>query len=184
MKNHCAACGSNMLIEHTENSPVTYKGKQGSIETLYSVCGKCCSETVTDDQSKQNQRLLMAFKKVSEGFLTGKEILRLRESLCITQSEASLIFGGGPNAFTKYENDDVMQSAAMDKLIRLAGEFPEVFASLLKKSGIAVYERRIDSPRLSPRVQVLRRDDNSLFLSGYESRPFSANYHKSLSVSH
>lgn len=155
MKNCCAACGSDKLIAHKENSPVTYKGKQGSIVTLYSSCENCGSETVTDEQSKLNQRLFMEFKKVSEGFLTGAQMRQLRERLCITQSEASLIFGGGPNAFTKYENDDVMQSSSMDKLVRISVDFPDVFEKLKEQSGVSSYKGRVEILAFSQRVESI-----------------------------
>ncbi len=48
-----------------------------------------------------------------------------------------LFFGGGPNAFTKYENDDVIQSESMDKLLRVANSYPAVFADLCEKAGVS-----------------------------------------------
>lgn len=176
MKNCCAACGSNALTSHEENSTVTYKGANGSIVTLYSICGNCGSETVTDEQSKLNQRLFMAFKKVSDGFLTGSQMLQLREQLCITQSEASLIFGGGPNAFTKYENDDVMQSAAMDKLVRIAVDFPEVFSRLKEQSGISKYKDRVEISAFSQRVEVIEPFSHPAFSMSYVRRSFSNHF--------
>jgi len=40
-------------------------------------------------------------------------------------------------AFSKYENDDVMQSDAMDRLIRLAYTIPEAYKSLLDKAALS-----------------------------------------------
>jgi HTH-type transcriptional regulator/antitoxin MqsA len=56
--------------------------------------------------------------------LTGEEVRALRVQLDLTQAEAARVFGGGQVAFSKYENDDVVQSEAMDKLLRVAAEVP------------------------------------------------------------
>lgn len=52
------------------------------------------------------------------------------------------MFGGGPVAFSKYESDDVMQSDAMDKLLRLAAEVPAALDKLMSDAGV---ERHIQT---------------------------------------
>ena len=58
-------------------------------------------------------------KKQYDELLSGHEIRKIREDLGIDQSEAYRLFGGGPTAFSKYENNDVIQSESMDTLLRL-----------------------------------------------------------------
>lgn len=70
------------------------------------------------------------------GLLTGEEIRKIRSFLGITQNEAATIFGGGTVAFSKYENNDVIQSVSMDKLLRVASEVPEAFHVLARKVGL------------------------------------------------
>lgn len=79
---------------------------------------------------------MVAFKKEVDGLLTGAEVHALREKLGLSQAEAAQVFGGGPVAFSKYENDDVAQSEAMDKLLRLAAELPGVFELLSRRAGL------------------------------------------------
>jgi HTH-type transcriptional regulator / antitoxin MqsA len=67
--------------------------------------------------------------------LSSEEIQEIRNNLGLTQEMASKVFGGGENAFSKYENGKVAQSAAMDRLLRLASEFPSVFHWLIAFSG-------------------------------------------------
>ncbi len=55
-------------------------------------------------------------RKKSDGLLTSSEIYEARITLGLTQESASLVFGGGKNAFSKYERAEVSQSVAMDKL--------------------------------------------------------------------
>ena len=61
----------------------------------------------------------MAFRKRVDELLTGAEITALRKQYKLTQGQAARRFGGGPVAFSKYENDDVAHSESMDNLLRL-----------------------------------------------------------------
>ena len=67
---------------------------------------------------------MIEFRKKVDGLLTGSQVRSIRKSLGLNQAEAARVFGGGPVAFSKYENDDVTQSEAMDKLLRLASRLP------------------------------------------------------------
>ncbi|WP_341829237.1 type II TA system antitoxin MqsA family protein [Thiomicrorhabdus marina] len=84
----------------------------------------------------------MIFKKHVDSLLSAEEIRRMREAWGIDQKQAAAIFGGGPVAFSKYENNDVMQSEGMDKLLRAAWYAPDVFEWLKEKAGI---EQAIDN---------------------------------------
>jgi len=56
----------------------------------------------------------------------------------LTQKDASSLFGGGANAFSKYERGDVIQSDAMDRLMRLVKQHPGLLGDLrgLTVSGV------------------------------------------------
>jgi HTH-type transcriptional regulator/antitoxin MqsA len=43
------------------------------------------------------------------------------------------VFGGGRNAFSKYERGEVSQSVAMDKLIRVCLKHRDVFQELVRE---------------------------------------------------
>ncbi|MEC4747449.1 type II toxin-antitoxin system MqsA family antitoxin [Methylomicrobium sp. Wu6] len=118
----CADCGADALQAFTEIEQFDYKGHLLSAEVEYSVCAKCGAEAILPDQIKRNDcRVRDAWRKV-DGLLTGCEIVGLRAKLGLTQQQAAQYFGGGTNAFSKYERGEVIQSAAMDKLMRLALE--------------------------------------------------------------
>jgi len=87
-------------------------------------------------ESKQNKRIVMAFRKQVDGLLTGDEITALRKQYQLTQAQAAKLFGGGPVAFSKYENDDVAQSEAMDTLLRLIRRSPAAFWALVEEKGL------------------------------------------------
>lgn len=133
----CPICGEGLLTPHNEWVDVEYHGNRGRIASRYSVCDQCGSEQAGAAELRANKRAMIAFKKQVEGLLTGQQVREIREHLDLTQAEAAKTFGGGPVAFSKYEKDDVMQSEAMDKLLRLAANVPEAYDFLVGNSGIA-----------------------------------------------
>ncbi len=132
----CDLCGEGTLEQQQGVNTVTYKKNSRELITDFSECDVCGVEMMQPQQARDNKRRMTAFKKEVDGLLTGAEVRLLRERLGLKQSEAAQLFGGGAVAFSKYENDDVSQSEAMDKLIRLADSLPEAFTYLHKRSGL------------------------------------------------
>ena len=133
----CPICGEGTLILHVEDDTVEYKGITRAIPSQYKVCTACGSEQADMDDLRVNKRAMQAFKKEVEGLLTGQEVKALREVLGLTQADAARMFGGGPVAFSKYESDDVMQSEAMDKLLRVAAHIPSAVNFLHDLAGLS-----------------------------------------------
>ncbi|WP_417437564.1 type II toxin-antitoxin system MqsA family antitoxin [Idiomarina abyssalis] len=132
----CPICEAGQLHTHTEWIDVEHLGQQGRIESHYSECDACGSEQAGATEARFNKRAMVAFKKQVQGLLTGKQVRDLRKAWCLSQDEAAKVFGGGPVAFSKYEADDVMQSDAMDRLIRMADEVPTVLDKLMTNAGV------------------------------------------------
>lgn len=135
-RNICPICDEGLLHEQVGKNSVDYKGHTAELDLHYSVCDACGSEQSGATQLSANKRAMMAFKKRVDGLLSGREIRALRERLGISQAEAAKIFGGGPVAFSKYESDDVAQSEAMDKLLRLVAIVPDALDYLRRKAGL------------------------------------------------
>lgn len=134
--NLCRICGEGELTPQLHKNRVEYNGSTSELDLHLSVCDVCGSEQINAVQLRNNRRAMMAFQKKADGFLEGAEVRAIRERLGINQAAASKIFGGGPVAFSKYESDDVRQSEAMDKLLRLAAELPAAFELLARRAGI------------------------------------------------
>lgn len=134
--NLCPICGEGKLHHQVGKNHVEYKGQAAELDLHFSLCDACGSEQADATQTRTNKRQMIAFKKRVDGLLTGNEVRALREKLGLSQAEAALVFGGGPVAFSKYESDDVAQSEAMDKLLRLAVELPAAFDLLCRRAGV------------------------------------------------
>ncbi len=132
----CPICGEGRLHPKNGKNPVEYKGETTDLDLHLSLCDACGSEQANAAQTRANKRLMIAFKKQVDGLLVGSEVRALREKLGLSQAEAAQVFGGGRVAFSKYECDDVAQSEAMDKLIRLAAELPTAFGALCRRAGL------------------------------------------------
>lgn len=118
--NVCELCGEGCLEARVSYDKVSYNGVQKSLPLHFSICDACGAEQALPVQTRNNKRIMNAFKKEVDGLLPGQAVAELREKFKISQTQAAKIFGGGPVAFAKYESNDVIQSNAMDKLLRVA----------------------------------------------------------------
>jgi HTH-type transcriptional regulator/antitoxin MqsA len=131
----CPICEEGNLTHIVEQDMAEYKAIEALVALHYSECDACGSEQANALDVRNNKRAMQAFRKTVDGLLTGAEIRATRDYLDITQQQAANIFGGGKVAFSKYEADDVNQSDAMDRLIRVAKAIPASFKWLAKNAG-------------------------------------------------
>ena len=132
----CAICGEGHITAQVRMVETEYKGTKALLPVHYQLCDTCTSDYAGMAESKLNKRIVMAFRKQVDGLLTGDEITALRKQYKLTQAQAAQLFGGGPVAFSKYENDDVAQSEAMDTLLRLIRRSPAAFWALVEEKGL------------------------------------------------
>ena len=129
---NCKLCKSEDVSDYVEGEEITYKGSTLQVSIAYSLCNNCDREFISKPQILQNESALRAAKKDYDGLLSSEEIIRARRTLSLTQEQAARVFGGGRNAFSKYERGEVSQSVAMDKLIRICLNHREVFHELAR----------------------------------------------------
>lgn len=96
----------------------------------FSLCQNCGREFVSTDQIRSNDRAVLAAKRHADGLMSPEDIRRARELFGLSQEKAAEVFGGGRNAFSKYERGEVAQSVAMDRLIRLCVAHSELVDEL------------------------------------------------------
>lgn len=133
----CPICGEGHVTALVQMVESEYKGQKAQLPLHFKLCDTCTSDFAGAAESKLNRRALMAWRKQVDGLLTGDDITALRKQYKLTQIQAARLFGGGPVAFTKYENDDVMQSESMDTLLRLVRRSKEAFWALVEEKGMA-----------------------------------------------
>ena len=134
----CPACGEGRLESRKSTQQVEHAGVKGTLPLHYAVCDVCGSEVAEAEEARANKRAMMAFRKHTEGLLTGRQMRVARRALHLTQGQAAQLFGGGKVAFSRYENDDIAQSEAMDSLVRVCLVQPESLALLASLKGVAL----------------------------------------------
>lgn len=134
----CPICEMGTLNTKIEKELHTYKDTSAELDLCYSECDVCYSQTATSIQLRQNKRAMIKFQKEVDGLLSAVDVKYIRSSLGLSIKDAGAIFGGGPVAFSKYENDDLMQSIPMDSALRLVRSNPGGIRALAKARNIAL----------------------------------------------
>ena len=168
----CPICGEGHVTAQVQKIESDYKGHKAMLPLHYRLCNACTSDFAGAPESKLNRRALMAFRKQIDGLLTGAEITALRKQYKLTQGQAARLFGGGPVAFSKYENDDVAQSESMDNLLRLVRRSAEAFWQLVQEKGMAAeFMRQTPMVTMSRDVQVHVRHEARIVSSRAAYKP-------------
>ena len=114
----CPICGGN-LIEEKRKRVVEYKGKQITIKQPADWCKSCGEGFLNSRHIKATRGELTGLKRTVDNLLTPEKIKKFRKKFKLTQEKASIIFGGGKRAFSKYERGEINQTKSTDLLMRL-----------------------------------------------------------------
>lgn len=128
----CPVCGAAELIHDTRDLPYTYKGETTIIPAVVADFCPACDESITDlDETDRVMREMQAFnKQVNAAIVDPSFIVGVRKKLDLGQREAAEIFGGGINAFSRYENGKTKPPLALVKLLKLLDRHPELLTEV------------------------------------------------------
>lgn len=128
----CPACGMAELVSGVHDLPYTYKGEATTIPSISGHYCPACSEGVFDaDESTRISTAMLAFNRhVNANIVDPEFIARVRKKLALDQREAAAIFGGGVNAFSRYETGKTNPPLALVKLLRLLDRHPELLSEV------------------------------------------------------
>ena len=124
----CPSCGSAELVHDTRDLPYTYKSESTLIAAVTAGYCPACGESVMDaSESTRVSAAMLAFnKQVNASIVDPVFITTVRKKLDLDQREAAEIFGGGVNAFSRYENGKTKPPLALVKLLKLLDHHPEL----------------------------------------------------------
>lgn len=128
----CPVCGAAELIHDTRDLPYTYKGETTVIPAVTADFCPACYESITDMmETERVMREMQAFtKQVNAAIVDPAFIVNVRKKLDLGQREAAEIFGGGVNAFSRYETGKTKPSLALVKLLRVLDRHPDLLAEV------------------------------------------------------
>jgi len=128
----CPVCGAAELINDTRDMPYTYKGETTAIPAVTGDHCPACSEVILDrEHGDRYSELIGVFQRqVNAAFVAPGFITDIRKKLDLDQREAAEIFGGGVNAFSRYETGKTKPPLALVKLLKVLDRHPELLAEV------------------------------------------------------
>ena len=128
----CPVCGGAELIRDTRDLPYAYKGETTVISAVTGDFCPVCAESVLDAaESERVMSEMRAFsKQVNAAIVDPGFIASVRKKLALDQREAAEIFGGGINAFSRYENGKTRPPLALVKLLKILDRHPDLLSEV------------------------------------------------------
>jgi HTH-type transcriptional regulator/antitoxin MqsA len=124
----CPVCGAAELIRDSRDLSYTYKGEATTIPGVTGEFCPACDESILDAaESERVMRAMQAFtRQVNSAIVDPEFIVKVRKKLALDQREAGEIFGGGVNAFSRYENGKTKPPLALVKLLKVLDRHPDL----------------------------------------------------------
>lgn len=128
----CPICVGADLVHDTRDIPYVYKGEPTILPHVEGeFCSKCDESILGPAESRRTMDLMLAFnKQVNAAAVDPQFIVTVRKKLDLDQRQAAEIFGGGVNAFSRYENGKTKPPLATVKLLKLLNNHPELLSEV------------------------------------------------------
>ena len=119
-------------MHDTRDTPYTYKGESTTLPAVNGDVCPACGEAVLDaKESRRVNTLTREFnQKVNAAIVDPAFIMIVRKKLDLDQRQAAQIFGGGVNAFSRYENGKTKPPLALVKLLRVLDKHPKLLSEI------------------------------------------------------
>lgn len=124
----CPVCGAAELVHDTRDECYTYKGETTVISAVTGDFCPACDESILGvAETDRVMKAMRAFsRQVNADLVDPDFIANVRKKLALDQREAAEIFGGGVNAFSRYETGKTKPPLALIKLLKLLERHPEL----------------------------------------------------------
>ncbi|HEY0684251.1 MAG TPA: type II toxin-antitoxin system MqsA family antitoxin [Steroidobacter sp.] len=124
----CPICARAELARDTRDLPYTYKGESITIPAVTGDYCPACGESILDaaESERVSAAMLTLNRQINASIVDPSFIANVRKKLALDQREAAEIFGGGINAFSRYENGKTKPPLALIKLLKVLDRHPEL----------------------------------------------------------
>jgi HTH-type transcriptional regulator/antitoxin MqsA len=115
-----------MVRDENHTEVITHNGDSVTLTGLSGWFCSSCGDGWFDNESS------IRVSEAGDGLvlktreLRSQEVRRIRKKLGLTQKEAAVIFGGGPNAFSLYERGKIEPHTSTLKLLHLLDRNPNL----------------------------------------------------------
>jgi HTH-type transcriptional regulator/antitoxin MqsA len=124
----CPSCGAAELVHDTRDLSYTYKGEVTVIpEVTGDFCPACGEAVLEAGESVRHSAAMLAHnKQVNAAIVDPHFVAAVRKKLALDQREAAEIFGGGINAFSRYETGKTKPPLALAQLLKVLDRHPDL----------------------------------------------------------
>ncbi len=128
----CPACGMAELVNDIRDLPYTYKNESTIIPDVEGDFCSACGEVVLggNESARVSAAMLDFNKQVNAAIVDPNFIVKIRKKLALDQQEASRLFGGGINAFSRYETGKTKPPLALVRLFQLLDRHPDLLLEI------------------------------------------------------
>ncbi|MFN7935378.1 MAG: type II toxin-antitoxin system MqsA family antitoxin [Bryobacteraceae bacterium] len=128
----CPSCEQANLARDRRDIRYKYNGKTTRIRGVRGDFCPACGESVLEaaESSRVSSAMLAFQKQVNASLVNPEFIVRVRKKLALDQRQAGEIFGGGPNAFSRYENGKTKPPVALVKLLKVLDRHPGLLSEV------------------------------------------------------
>lgn len=128
----CPSCGQAELVHERRDVRHTYKGETLLLRKVEGDFCDACGESVLDAaESRRTMAAMLEFnKRVNAASVDPDFIARVRRKLALGQREAAALFGGGVNAFSRYETGKTRPPLALVKLLKVLERHPDLLEEI------------------------------------------------------
>ena len=128
----CPVCGAAELIHDVRDIPYSYKGKTTFLPQVKADFCPVCGESLTaPDESRRMMGLMGEFHKQVNSEIANPGFIRdVRAKLNLSQREAGELFGGGVNAFSRYETGKAAPPKLLVMMFKMLDKNPSLLEQL------------------------------------------------------
>lgn len=128
----CPHCAAAELAGDIRDMPYSCKGVTTTVEAVAGQFCPACHESVLEpgDAARVSAAMLAFNRKVNASAIDPVFIASVRKKLALGQREAAQIFGGGVNAFSRYENGTTKPPVSLIKLLKVLDRHPDLLAEV------------------------------------------------------
>jgi HTH-type transcriptional regulator / antitoxin MqsA len=132
LKSVCGSCGALAAVADVRDMSYAYKGEPTVFPKIKGeYCHACGEVTLDAAESRRVSQLMKEFNaQVNAAMVDPAFIVKVRKKLSLDQRQAAQMFGGGVNAFSRYENGKTKPPLALVKLLKVLDKHPELLAEI------------------------------------------------------
>lgn len=145
---HCPFCGKKSYYHQTKMMTLRYKSTPITVKQPGFWCDICGEGVIGGDDRKATQKELQTLRAQIDGLLPPDKIKEIREKLKLTQLNASEIFGGGVNAFSRYERGETPIPRPLSQLLIILKNHPNLLAEI-NQNGATIISHKPNNDKMA-----------------------------------